>query len=525
MKRKIIRYIGVMLLIAAPHLSYGQYFQGLYDNASTYDWGWCISRKADGNYFMVGWNENATSSGVSIFNMTISADGSNMISRKTTTDANRNIGIGNPGQLTQMADGGYLVPLILQWPGPVSGSVYSAGGLIKYDAAGDTVFLKTYTDTSIYLDYMYNDGIMPDGGYIVAGGRELLNRSFTFKGYLVRTNGMGDSLWTHTYQKDTNQVMIINTIPLSDGRIVVGASSIRSIPFDDGFSYLHGAPWFMVLDNMGNILKDTIYNNNMMLGPIGICNSLYQDANGGYIHIGVYESYIHDPSDPYNIRNFPAYIVHLDTNFRVTWTISLGYSEKDGHRQGMTVHQLHDSSYIVLGDVQTLHADMGWAAKISRAGKIIWSRSYSSDTTKAAYLRDMVENPDGSLVFLGATFNDTCNAARNQQDAWLLGVDSNGCENGFCAPVGVKASPGLPKGEEVISMFPNPARNELTLQGAAGCDVKIFNLAGQEVLFIDKLKMTKSNETVDVRNLIPGVYIVRVISRDGVVQHMRFVKE
>jgi len=51
---------------------------------------------------------------------------------------------------------------------------------------------------------------------------------------------------------------------------------------------------------------------------------------GGYIHIGEFNTlYTSDPSD---IENFPGYIAHLDTNFRITWITTFSYNYAYGHR-------------------------------------------------------------------------------------------------------------------------------------------------------------------------------------------------
>ena len=59
-----------------------------------------------------------------------------------------------------------------------------------------------------------------------------------------------------------------------------------------------------------------------------------------------------------------------------------------------------------------------------------------------------------------------------------------------------------------MTIYPNPASNELHIDNGADCVVSIFNLLGQEVL--GKLRMTNNKETLDIRQLIPGVYVVEV---------------
>src|SRR5580658_9880990 len=54
MSKRIVKYISVMLLTAASHFCNAQYFQGLYDFDSSYDWGIDIFLQTDGTYLIYG---------------------------------------------------------------------------------------------------------------------------------------------------------------------------------------------------------------------------------------------------------------------------------------------------------------------------------------------------------------------------------------------------------------------------------------------------------------------------------------
>jgi type IX secretion system substrate protein len=506
MKQMVIRFVIVMLLMAASQLCYGQYFQGLYDVDSTYNWGWNIFLQPDRSYFVMGWSYNQNTGQYSIFNTAINGDGNTALSEHILQLNSESIGPGNPGEMKALANGGgYILPLTLQWPDPVTKYLYSAAGFIKYNSVGDTVFLKTYTDTSIHFDGMQTCAIMPDGGYI--GGAHALNIPSYYPGNIIRTDSMGDTLWTHTYQKDTAQWVIINNIiPLADGRIVVGAVSIYQIIFSmTGFTYEHYTPWFMVLDSMGNILRDTLYGSQYMMDNT-LSGELYNDMNGGYIHTGNY-NYLYT-SDPGDIQNFPSYIAHLDTNFRITWITPFNFTSDFGHRQVIGMRQLQDSSYMIYGDAWTNYnpGNLGWAAKVSRSGNIVWCKEYFSDSAHSAYFRDMVEKPDGSLVFAGATFNDTLPKWRQNLDVWLVGVDSNGCENPFCAPTEVK---NVPKVIRNIEVYPNPTSGAFTIIAPENGTLDVYNIQGQLAATFQII--TGSTSLQLPTSMSPGVYVCRYI--------------
>jgi type IX secretion system substrate protein len=524
MKRITIRFVSVLLLSAATHFSYGQYFQELYDIDSTQEWGTNIFVQHDSNYFVIGTGYNSANNKWELFNVQVSADGSTILSKHTLHNDSLSLYSGNAGEAKQLPGGGYITPLTIEW---ALGS-YSRGwaGFIKYNAIGDTVTLRTYTDTSANYDVILDCALMPDGGYILGGIHDMNIPTTYYPGYIVRTDSLGDTLWTHTYQKyNTQNSVINNVIPLADGRIIAAgystylgdAGGIHHITYD------HHTPWLMVLDNVGNILRDTIYGSEYIVGS-NICGELYQDMNGGYILIGLFDSLATEyPSD---LENFPGYVAHLDTNFRITWTVDLFYSAHYGHRQAVVMKQLKDSSYIVTGDAESYYlnpGDEGFAAKISSTGKLLWSHTYYSDTTQAAYMRDVAERPDGGLVFAGASLNDTLPAWHSQLDVWLVGVDSNGCQmpggcdpdtsNGVVDTITEVTSPRPSPQVERVMLYPNPTTGNLTIKASSAGKFTLYSLLGQKIQEY-KVQVGQTNLLLPV-SLAAGMYMGQFKPDDG----------
>jgi len=173
MKQKLKYIVGVVLLITVPHLSYGQYFQKLFDVDSSFDWGWDIFEQPDNNYFIIGWSIDPAINEPMLFNMVVSGDGSTVLSKNILEIDSTSLGPGFPGEAKVLNNGEYIVPVTVQWPNPVTTYLYSAAGFIKYNAAGDTIFKKTYTDTSVYYDLIDACEVMSDGGYMEGGGARL----------------------------------------------------------------------------------------------------------------------------------------------------------------------------------------------------------------------------------------------------------------------------------------------------------------------------------------------------------------
>ncbi len=74
-------------------------------------------------------------------------------------------------------------------------------------------------------------------------------------------------------------------------------------------------------------------------------------------------------------------------------------------------------------------------------------------------------------------------------------------------------------------LYPNPANNLLTIENAAGSEVKIYDLIGQEVMFSDKLRMISDKEVIHLDKILPGSYIVQLTDAEGWKENFRVVKE
>jgi hypothetical protein len=518
MFKRIINILCVWLLVLnmAP-VAHAQYFSNLYDYDSSSDFGLDVRILSDGNYLTIGGGLNATSHEQGLEWMVIAKDGSSIINKHGLSSSFGPYYVGWQGRVKTLSGGGYILPVTEQrYKNPYT--EYSECGIVKLNAALDTVFVKLYTDTSHYFESGDDVVVLPAGaGYILGGTQADTAVDSLSSVLLVRIDTNGNLLWKHTYHKVSGDNEELNSISLlADGRILVGAQ-IEALDGWPGDVYYRLTPWYILLDTAGNILKDLVWNSGHTGG-----GTIYPDANGGYIHFGALDTILASPSSA--LINFPNYVAHTDTNFLPDW----------GHRfpsnNGLSINtnienvkQLHNGDYLAIGeelyDYPTSHiAYRGWAAKLDKKGNLLWERNYEIDTNRDCEFTDAQERADGSIILTGDGVN-TALPVWHYKDVWLLSIDSNGCEMPGCA-LGVPVVQTM--GDE-LKVYPNPIKDAFTIESAAAGQVEIYDAAGRRVV---AYKVQQGINQYRFQDVSSGVYIGRYVSGDGgAVKMLRLVKE
>ncbi len=87
----------------------------------------------------------------------------------------------------------------------------------------------------------------------------------------------------------------------------------------------------------------------------------------------------------------------------------------------------------------------------------------------------------------------------------------------------VMEAPTIHQGEEVVSVFPNPVNDELHITGVTeNVKYSILNVAG---MCLQQGSLKKGENILSLRYFAQGIYILEVISADGVRSMHRVVKE
>lgn len=110
---------------------------------------------------------------------------------------------------------------------------------------------------------------------------------------------------------------------------------------------------------------------------------------------------------------------------------------------------------------------------------------------------------------------EMCFDVRYVSNANYNGVDPDLTNNHYCVTISDQDDPtiGINENTTSLAVSPNPATTEINVENAAGAQIRVYNIAGQEVMAIEN---AEANETLNVRNLNAGLYIIRVTNGNEV---------
>lgn len=227
--------------------------------------------------------------------------------------------------------------------------------------------------------------------------------------------------------------------------------------------------------------------------------SVYYNDGQGYVNLCDWYAEIYDPEDE---ETYPDGIEHLIVDehtdslylyagmFNRGLDASIGQcvlnvwldDENVGHQAFMEDNEL--GQY----DIDSIDVNYGW-----RIGPLA--------------LLSMEENYD-AFAF---PFELCININPNLLDGYS---DPNPDNNTKCVQVGREEDfVGVRENTNTLNVTPNPASTTITIENAAGAQIFVYNIAGQEVMSVES---AEANETLNVSNLNAGLYIVRVVNGNEV---------
>ena len=345
--------------------------------------------------------------------------------------------------------------------------------LIKTDSSGNLQWDKTYGGTN--NDFAYYADITSDNGYVIVGTTESYGNGLKDL-YILKTNNIGDSIWSKTYGGSNNDIGNCIQTTSDNGFIIVGTTN----SFGAGQKDI----WLIKTDMNGDTLWTKKYGGtNDDEG-----NYVQQTQDSGYVILGTTQSF------GSGIRN--AYLIKTDANGNIVWSKTFNGNCPalfgNNNLMGKSLKQTDDGGYILLtGAEPTL-------IRTNSVGDTLWTHSYhglssmNSSILSYHYDNDIQITIDSGYVFTGVAYTEF-----GEVIGTIVKTNSNGLitSNTYFDLKDYKS----------IIISPNPTSGYCVITGYKIEKVEILDLKGK-LLFIG------NNNNINISFFETGIYIVRVTS-------------
>ncbi len=279
----------------------------------------------------------------------------------------------------QTNDGGYIMAGLHQ----VSATDFDYLA-VKLNAVGDTLWTKTYGGIGDEESYAMQQ--TTDGGYIFAG-IDSSSGLGSYNVYLVKTNTIGDTLWTRSYGGNQSDFAQAVQQTADGGYIVAGYTS--------SFGAGEADIYLLKTDASGNLIWSKTYGGAH--GDYGF--AVKQTTDGGYIVSGITSSF---GISPYGNIN-DVYVLKTDASGNINWSKTYG---QNGDDWSFGVVQTNDGGYAITGHTNTdstaALSDV-YLIKTDANGDTLFTRSFGgSNYDKGTAL---IQTNDSGFVIAGSTYS------------------------------------------------------------------------------------------------------------------------
>ncbi len=287
--------------------------------------------------------------------------------------------------------GGYLL----------CGWTYSFGSgdanqyLVRTDELGDTLWTRTYgaqsaEDNGLKVKPTFDTGFVV-AGYSISSGRANMT--------LTKIDARGDSLWAREYGGSLDDLAYAVDQAPDSGFIIVGGT----------YSFGAGRPNIYAVRTDAH--GDTLWTRTYGGAGEEYAFSVTATRDSGFMLCGWTRSYGAGMSD--------IYLIKTDARGDTEWTRTYGGAEDE---YGHTVRQTADGGYIVAGSTLSFGAGLAdfYLVRVNPSGDTLWTRTYGGDSSDLGHSVELTE--DGGFIMAA----QTSSFGAGNWDAWLVKTDSLG---------------------------------------------------------------------------------------------------
>jgi hypothetical protein len=399
---------------------------------------------------------------------------------------------GYQNSLTKLTNGGFAV-----YGGRQDTPNESAVGiLIRFDEFGDTLWTKTYGDTSYFQTGRHMRQTL-DGGFILIGE----NATPTEYIWVIKTDSSGNVEWEQTYGGPNYEGPAHIAVCADGGYIFSGNTKSLgpNIPNEVNIR-------IMKIDSFGNEEFTKAFGNDNSEAPWCI----EQTLDGGYFFGG---------SLRMGLFRFP-YAIKMDNLGDTVWTKTYPESPilgAGGSTQFNMSVVLSDSNIVAAGahwfsNGGSINRYDGLVIKMKPNGDTLWRKLYRVPGMDANgtdfHIKDIRPTSDGGFICAGTVypaFPDT-----GTQDMWLLKIDSNGCADTACSLItSVPNTQNSQLNTNSLAVYPNPTNGIVTIElpkESTSGSFRLLNINGKEVF---KQNLNSAANQIDISHLSKGIYFYR----------------
>lgn len=445
MKHKILFVSFLIISICVSSLNATITFEKWYGSGSGY--GYSVQQTMDGGYIISGHK------GDHLLIMKTDSKG-DTIWRKVYGNTGEDVGY----SVIQTVDSGYV---ITGWITPPSDERDII--LLKTNNYGDSLWAQIYGGT--YSEYGRSVINVNDSSFMIIGCTWSFG-SGQYDVYMIRTNSMGDTLWTRVKGGggwDTGW-SIQRTI--DGGYILTGETN----------SYGPGSynVYLVKTDSLGSTLWQKALGGN----GVDYGRSVKQTPDGGYIVAGYTYSFGAGKDD--------MYLIKTDSYGDTIWTRTYGGYDED---YAYSVEVCNNNGCIVVGHTKSFGIggfDV-YLVRIDSLGNMMWQKTFGSNVDEYAY--DIKRTSDGGYVIVG------------WREAGVLLIKTDSLGN-----ISIKENPvikEIPTGRIIV--LPNPFTTSLRVRGIS--NVRVFDITGRPIVnFRDHWNGKDSHGHL----VPPGIYFLKV---------------
>lgn len=441
-----------------------------------------IEATSDGGYVVIGSTSSNSSGNTDAYLLKVDSN-CNYLWSKALGGANNDWGY----SIKQTFDKGFIIAL--------SSNSYGNGGydacLMKRDSSGNYEWKKTYGGND--WDFAYSVVQTFDSGYVFCG--ETYNNTNGFSDvYIVKTNSLGDTLWTRTIGGNLVDKGL-SVIETSDSSIVV--AGIKNTVADSTQMYV------LKFNSLGTLLWDSLYGGSKYENV----NEIIEHSNGNYIMVGA--------STNASIGGDQDYIVKgIDKNGNSLWLFELvnGPSPTPADEEAYAIHELSNTNFLISGYSKTGGGGKKNITMFELTTGGYWAGVSSVyGNSQNDYIVSIAVN-NNHIVAAG----NTNSFGNGMQDFLLMELDTiyanqDTATSSYNDGIPLKVETLLTY-DEKISLYPNPANNYININSTIEVgQIQLFDVTGRQMV-----NKTEDNiKLIDVSNLPIGFYLLKVILDNG----------